>query len=139
MIKDSRSWRFGPPWKENIVAHRGVYVAVTGPEPGDSRSTDSSEGSGPMWWVCPRSPRSWWRFTPGMRVLGFSIITDLCLPDALAPVSLEEIIAVAQEAEGKLRTIVRRVLQQLNPNAGCRRDGIELDRVGSHEARSTDS
>ena len=32
---------------------------------------------------------------PGMRVLGLSIITDLCLPDALEPASIEQIIAVA--------------------------------------------
>ena len=31
----------------------------------------------------------------GMKVLGFSIITDMCLPDALQPVRIEEIIAVA--------------------------------------------
>ena len=34
-------------------------------------------------------------------------MTDLCLPDALEPVEIEEILAVAREAEGKLRTIVR--------------------------------
>ena len=49
----------------------------------------------------------------GLRVLGFSIVTDMCLPDALQPVSIEEIIAVANEAEIKLRTIVRRVLERL--------------------------
>jgi purine-nucleoside phosphorylase len=49
----------------------------------------------------------------GLRVLGFSIVTDLCLPDALHPVRIEEILAVAREAEGKLRTIVRRVLETL--------------------------
>jgi purine-nucleoside phosphorylase len=38
----------------------------------------------------------------------------MCLPDSLQPVSLEEIIAVAQEAEGKLRKIVRRVLERID-------------------------
>jgi purine-nucleoside phosphorylase len=50
----------------------------------------------------------------GLKVLGFSIVTDMCLPDSLQPVSLEEIIAVAQEAEGKLRKIVRRVLERID-------------------------
>ena len=45
-----------------------------------------------------------------MRILGFSVVTDLCLPDALQPVSLEEVIAVANAAEPKLRTLVRRVV-----------------------------
>jgi hypothetical protein len=34
-----------------------------------------------------------------MKVLGISIITDQCLPDALEPASLEKIIAVANRAE----------------------------------------
>ncbi len=50
----------------------------------------------------------------GLKVLGFSIVTDMCLPDALQPVSLEEIIAVAQEAEAKLRTVVQSVLERLD-------------------------
>ncbi len=51
----------------------------------------------------------------GLKVLGFSIVTDMCLPDALQPVQIEEIIAVANEAEGKLRTIVRGVLERWKP------------------------
>ena len=38
----------------------------------------------------------------GMRVLGLSIITDMCLPDALEPASVERIIAVANGAEPQL-------------------------------------
>jgi purine-nucleoside phosphorylase len=48
-----------------------------------------------------------------LRVLGFSIITDMCLPDALEPVDLPSIIAVANEAEPRLRTLVKRVLQEI--------------------------
>ena len=44
---------------------------------------------------------------------GFSVITDMCLPDALEPVSLPEIIATANEAEKKLRVLVRRVVASL--------------------------
>jgi purine-nucleoside phosphorylase len=47
-----------------------------------------------------------------MKVLGFSIVTDMCLPDALKPVKIEEIIAVANTAEAQLRTIVTRVLER---------------------------
>jgi purine-nucleoside phosphorylase len=48
----------------------------------------------------------------GLKVLGFSIVTDMCLADALKPVCIEEIIAVANESEAKLRTIVRGVLSR---------------------------
>ena len=49
----------------------------------------------------------------GLKVLGFSIVTDLCLPDHLEPLSIEDVLATAREAEGKLRTIVTRVLERL--------------------------
>jgi purine-nucleoside phosphorylase len=49
----------------------------------------------------------------GMRVLGLSIITDQCLPDALEPASLEQIIAVARTAEPKLSAVVTGVLARL--------------------------
>ena len=49
----------------------------------------------------------------GMRNLGLSVITDMCLPDALEPAKLEDIIAVANEAEKKLRVLVRRVVGEL--------------------------
>jgi purine-nucleoside phosphorylase len=49
----------------------------------------------------------------GMRVLGLSIITDMCLPDALEPATLERILAVANTAEPKLTALVRGVLERL--------------------------
>jgi purine-nucleoside phosphorylase len=48
-----------------------------------------------------------------MRVLGFSIVTDRCLPDALEPVKIEDVLAVAKAAEGKLRSVVTAVLERL--------------------------
>lgn len=50
----------------------------------------------------------------GMRVLGFSIITDMCFPDALEPVSVQEIIAVANRAEEPLSRLVCGVLEKLD-------------------------
>jgi purine-nucleoside phosphorylase len=49
----------------------------------------------------------------GMRVLGFSIMTDKCLPDALEPVTLETIIANARRAEPTLTALVRGVLERM--------------------------
>jgi purine-nucleoside phosphorylase len=48
-----------------------------------------------------------------MRILGISVFTDICLPDALAPVSIPDIIATANEAEKRLRVLVRRVVKEL--------------------------
>ncbi|HEX7378472.1 MAG TPA: purine-nucleoside phosphorylase, partial [Pirellulales bacterium] len=46
----------------------------------------------------------------GMRVLGLSVVTDLCFPEALEPASIERILAHAAAAEPKLRQIVLGVL-----------------------------
>jgi purine-nucleoside phosphorylase len=49
----------------------------------------------------------------GMRVLGLSIITDMCLPDSLEPATVEKIIAVANSAEPRLTQVVTGVLGRL--------------------------
>lgn len=49
----------------------------------------------------------------GLKVLGFSILTDECFPDALKPVSLEEVIAVANKAEPKLTKVMKEVVRRL--------------------------
>jgi purine-nucleoside phosphorylase len=49
----------------------------------------------------------------GLRVLGISIVTDMCYPDALAPVDVAEIIRVANAAEPKLRQIILGILADL--------------------------
>jgi purine-nucleoside phosphorylase len=46
-------------------------------------------------------------------VLGLSIITDQCLPDALEPAELSTIIANAGKAEPKLTSLVRGVMERL--------------------------
>ena len=46
-----------------------------------------------------------------MRVFGLSVITDMCLPDALKPAVVEEIVAVANSAEPKLCALVEGVLE----------------------------
>lgn len=49
----------------------------------------------------------------GMRVLGISIITDECFPETLKPVSVEEIIKVANKAEPKLTRIMKELVKRL--------------------------
>jgi purine-nucleoside phosphorylase len=49
----------------------------------------------------------------GMEVLAFAIITDECFPDALKPVSLKEVIEVADKAEPKLTAIMKEVVKRI--------------------------
>ena len=97
----------------NIVAHRGVYVAVTGPNLETRAEYRFLRGIGADVVGMSTVPEVLVAVHAGMKVLGFSIVTDLCLPDALEPVVLEQILAVAAEAEGKLRTIVKTVLGRM--------------------------
>jgi purine-nucleoside phosphorylase len=49
----------------------------------------------------------------GMRVLAFAVVTDLCFPDALEPVSVPKVLANAAQAEPLLTRLVERVLERL--------------------------
>lgn len=49
----------------------------------------------------------------GVRVLGFSAITDECFPDALEPADIGKIIAIANAAEPALTQIVVRCIEQM--------------------------
>jgi purine-nucleoside phosphorylase len=99
--------------EENVTAHRGVYVGVLGPNLETRAEYRYLRTIGADVVGMSTVPEVIVAVHAGLRVLGFSIVTDLCLPDALEPVKLEEILAVARTAEGKLRTIVNRVLNDL--------------------------
>ena len=49
----------------------------------------------------------------GMRILAFAVVTDLCFPDALEPVSVPKVLANAAQAEPLLTRLVERVLERL--------------------------
>jgi purine-nucleoside phosphorylase len=49
----------------------------------------------------------------GLKVLGLSVVTDACLPDALEPADLKKIIAVADKAEPVLVKLIEKTLQSL--------------------------
>ena len=100
--------------EQNIIAHRGVYVAVVGPNLETRAEYRFLRAIGADVVGMSTVPEVLVAVHSGMRVVGFSIITDMCLPDALQPVRIEEIIATANEAEAKLRTVVRGVLERWN-------------------------
>jgi purine-nucleoside phosphorylase len=49
----------------------------------------------------------------GLKVLGLSVVTDACLPDALEPVDIRKIIATADKAEPSLVRVIEKVLESL--------------------------
>lgn len=98
--------------KEDFVAHRGVYVAVTGPNLETRAEYRFLRGIGADVVGMSTVPEVIVAVHAGMRVLGLSVVTDMCLPDALEPAVVEDILRVAAEAEPKLRKIVLGILRE---------------------------
>ncbi len=97
--------------RENIVAHQGVFVAVSGPNLETRAEYRFLRQIGADVVGMSTVPEVIVAVHCGLRVVGFSIVTDMCLPDALEPADVPQIIAIANAAEPKLRTLVRGVLR----------------------------
>jgi purine-nucleoside phosphorylase len=98
--------------RENFVAHRGVFVAVSGPNLETRAEYRFLRNIGADCVGMSTVPECLVAVHSGMRVLGLSAVTDLCFPDSLKPVDIKEILHAATLAEPKLRTIVLGVLAQ---------------------------
>jgi purine-nucleoside phosphorylase len=99
--------------EEKITCHKGVFVAVSGPNLETRAEYRFLRGIGADVVGMSTVPEVIVAVHSGLRSLGISVITDVCLPDALHPVSLDEILQTAAVAEKKLRTLVRRVVAQI--------------------------
>jgi len=97
-----------------IVLREGVYVAVPGPNLETRAEYRMLRALGADIVGMSTVPEVITAVHQGMRVLGLSIITDTCLPDALEPTSVEQIIAVARGSEPRLAAVVRGVVERLN-------------------------
>jgi purine-nucleoside phosphorylase len=98
---------------QGITLREGVYVAVAGPNLETRAEYRFLRGIGADAVGMSTVPEVLIAVHSGMRVLGISIITDMCLPDALEPATLERIIGVANRAEPGLTELVRGVLERL--------------------------
>lgn len=96
-----------------LVLREGIYVAVTGPNLETAAEYRFLRGIGADVVGMSTVPEVIVAVHGGMRVLGISIITDACLPDALEPADVERIIATASRAEPQLTQLVRTVLERL--------------------------
>ena len=97
--------------REDFVAHRGVYVAVTGPNLETRAEYRFLRTIGSDVVGMSTVPEVIVAVHAGLKVLGLSVVTDMCLPDALEEATVEKILAVARSAEPKLRAIVTAVVR----------------------------
>jgi purine-nucleoside phosphorylase len=99
--------------QQMLLLQKGTYVAVSGPNLETAAEYRFLQRIGADAVGMSTVPETIVAVHGKMKVLGFSIITDMCLPDSLMPTSHEEILAVANEAEGKLRRLVKRIVEAL--------------------------
>ncbi|XZE21166.1 purine-nucleoside phosphorylase [Pirellulaceae bacterium SH449] len=97
--------------KNDIVAHRGVFVAVAGPNLETRAEYRFLRMIGADVVGMSTVPEVIVAVHSGMRCVGFSVITDMCLPDALEEADVQKIIAIANEAEPRLTKLVTGVLE----------------------------
>lgn len=99
--------------KKGVKLHRGVYVAVAGPNLETRAEYRFMRMIGADAVGMSTVPEVIVAVHAGLRVLGFSAITDECLPDALKPVDIERIIATANAVEPVMSEIVSSCIEKM--------------------------
>jgi purine-nucleoside phosphorylase len=99
--------------ERGITVREGVYAAVAGPNLETRAEYRMLRTIGADVVGMSTVPEVIVASHAGMRVLGLSIITDMCVPETLEPVTLERIIAAARAAEPGLTALVRGVLERV--------------------------
>jgi len=97
----------------NLSLHKGVYVAVTGPNLETRAEYRFLRTIGADAVGMSTVPEVIVANHMSLPVAAVSVITDECDPDNLKPVSIEEIISVAGKAEVHLTTLFEHLLFQL--------------------------
>jgi purine-nucleoside phosphorylase len=98
---------------ERIPLRSGVYVAVPGPNLETRAEYRMLRAMGADVVGMSTVPEVIVARHGGMRVLGISIITDACLPDALEEADIATIIATAGRAEPNLTRLVEGVVSRM--------------------------
>lgn len=95
---------------ERVPLHRGVYVAVTGPNLETRAEYRMLRAMGADVVGMSTVPEALVARHMGMQILALTVITDQCLPDALESTDLQTIIRTAREAEPRLTAVFRSVM-----------------------------
>jgi purine-nucleoside phosphorylase len=96
-----------------LKLQRGVYVAVGGPNLETAAEYRFLRFIGADVVGMSTVPEVIVARHQGMKVLGLSLITDMGLPDALKPTNLAEILATAAKSEPLLKSIMTRVIEDI--------------------------
>jgi purine-nucleoside phosphorylase len=111
---DLRALARGAALELGIVLREGVYVAVPGPNLETRAEYRMLRAMGADVVGMSTVPEVIVAVHQGMRVVGVSIITDQCLPDALEPADIGRIIATATRAEPQLTRLITTLVGRLS-------------------------
>ncbi|WP_372898372.1 purine-nucleoside phosphorylase [Stieleria sp.] len=98
--------------REDIGIHRGVFVAVAGPNLETRAEYRFLRTIGADVVGMSTVPETIVAVHCGLKTIGLSVITDMCLPDSLQPANVEEIIATANRAAPQLLKIVTGIVAE---------------------------
>jgi purine-nucleoside phosphorylase len=97
-----------------IPLQRGVFVGVAGPNLETPAEYRFLRAIGADVVGMSLVPENLVAVHGGLRVLSFNVVTDACLPDALHPVNLDAVLAVARRMAPVLQRLVTEVVRRLN-------------------------
>ena len=93
---------------------KGVYIGVTGPNLETAAEYRYMRIIGGDLVGMSTVPEVIVARHQGTKVLGFSFVTDMGLPDAIEPTSHEKIIAAAAKGEPKMTQLVKKVVERMS-------------------------
>ena len=101
--------------EKGLRLQRGVYLACAGPCLETRAEYRFMRGLGADAVGMSTVPEVIVAVHAGLKVLGFSAITDECLPDALEPADIEKIIETAKAIEPNLTEMVFSCIERIEP------------------------
>lgn len=99
--------------EKSIRMHKGVYLALSGPTMETKAEYRFLRMIGGDVVGMSTVPEVITAVHMGMEVLGISVITDECFPDALEPINIEQVLEAAGMAEPKMTQVIMGVLEKL--------------------------
>lgn len=100
--------------RHGLAVREGVYAAVTGPNLETGAEYRMLRTLGADLVGMSTVPEVIAAVHAGMRVLGLSVVTDRCLPDALEPVDVPRILEIATRAGPQVAAVIGDVLERMD-------------------------
>ena len=99
--------------RQGTVLRQGVYVAVQGPSLETPAETRCLRMLGADAVGMSTVPEAIVATHAGLRILGISVLSNLNLPDAMAPIAIEDILATVAGAEPRLADLLMGIMAEV--------------------------